>query len=254
MFEYCVGYNTEIGNTHSVNQDSICLRTVRTEAAGVLYAGVFDGMGGLSEGERISGAAAKLFSDYASRQTEDPCTVDGERFRSDVSAWFAELNEKVRAFDRKNGISGGTTAVMLFTDGLRYRVCNVGDSRAYLLRGGMVTRLSRDHTQVARLVEAGMLTEEAAARQNIRSLLTQAVGTLEVLTPDFSEGECEDGDTFLLCSDGLYGELSGSELLELAEIPAERTAMTGALQELTHRVMERGETDNITGILIKVKK
>jgi protein phosphatase len=109
----------------------------------------------------------------------------------------------------------GTTVVACLADDGTMSVAHVGDSRAYLIRDGELSRLTNDHSWVFEQVQAGMLTEAEAEKHPLRNVITRALGGALSVTPDASEVESHSGDVYLLCSDGLTGMVPEDEILRV---------------------------------------
>lgn len=251
MNGFCVGYHSDLGNTHSVNQDSIFIKSFSNSEQRVLVAGLFDGMGGYSEGERVSGAAAQAVSNWANSNKVLLFEEDVERITQSLSSELDRLNNKIRAFGKRAGIDTGTTAAILIIWKDRFLCCNVGDSRIYHISAVKLKQITEDHSLVADLVRAGLLSEEQAKTHPQKNVLTQALGVLEKIKPSFQSDYLKANDAFLLCCDGFYHELSEDDILRLYDVDAQSSAITQTLEKVTNLVLSRGETDNITSILIK---
>lgn len=189
-FTYATG--THQGRVRDTNQDTVYPDSGGRADEGLLIA-VADGMGGHSGGE----VASRDAMDAAVGLAGDPPRVE-ERILA--------ANEAVLSHARADwNLAGmGTTMTLadLSSDGL-LRIGHVGDSRAYLLRSGVLTQVTEDHTFVAEQVRAGRLDPEAARTHPRRSMLTRAVGLARDLTVDVIEERLRPGDRLLLCSDGL---------------------------------------------------
>ena len=109
----------------------------------------------------------------------------------------------------------GSTVVTLLVHGARYAILWVGDSRAYVLRGGELVQLSRDHSQVQEMVDRGIMRPEDAEGHPMGHILSRAVGVRDEVEVDRVTGEVEPGDTFLLCSDGLHGYVDKADITRL---------------------------------------
>jgi serine/threonine protein phosphatase PrpC len=129
-----------------------------------------------------------------------------------------------------------------------FRCFWLGDSRAYRLRDGQITRLSRDHSLVQNLVDAGMLTPEEAETHADASVITRAVGAAEAIDPDIVSGDARPGDRFLLASDGLTRVVRDDELA--AEL--QRGPLQEAADRLIETVLARGAPDNVSLIIVKL--
>jgi protein phosphatase len=143
----------------------------------------------------------------------------------------------------------GTTCVALVLRGRRAQVAHIGDSRAYLFRGGTSEQITRDHTYLNDLIEIGLLTPERAKNHPERNIITRCIGMGDSLQIDFNARDLQAGDIFLLCTDGLYNYVEGEEMqkVALAQSPAE------ACETLVRLANTRGGEDNITCLVVKVK-
>src|SRR6185295_19067093 len=130
-----------------------------------------------------------------------------------------------------------------------FSVALVGDSRAYLIRDGALSRITNDHSWVFEQVQAGMLTEAEAEKHPLRNVITRALGGALQVTPDASEIEARAGDVFLLCSDGLTGMVPETEILRV--VTSSNGDLEKACQLLIDAANERGGLDNVTAILVK---
>jgi protein phosphatase len=142
----------------------------------------------------------------------------------------------------------GTTVTSLYWMGERIALVHVGDSRAYLMRGGVLTQLTHDHTFVQTLIDAGRITEEEAAIHPRRSLIMRALDGLNPVEPDLSVREARVGDRYLLCSDGLSGVMSIDEIAERMR----DGDPTGSVTRLVEFALERGAPDNVTVVIADV--
>ena len=160
-------------------------------------AAVADGMGGAERGEAASLAAVRALRPASFRH-----------MRRAAQASVRAANDEICAQMRALGARMGSTLTALYISGDRALCSNLGDSRIYLLRGGALTRLTRDHNRAQQLVELGVLTPEQAQRHPARHELTQHLGILPeemALEPELGpEMQLEAGDRFLLCSDGFW--------------------------------------------------
>jgi serine/threonine protein phosphatase PrpC len=228
---------TDVGCVRTHNEDSFAAR----DDAG-LWA-VADGMGGHEGGEWASGRIVRELDridetlGYA-----EACTGAAEA--------VAAANGQILAEGRKRGNSMGSTVVMLLIEDTRYAVLWAGDSRAYLMRGGKLERLSRDHTQVQEMVTRGLMTAEQAQGHPMGHVLSRAVGVQKEIEIDRIEGEIQPGDIFLLCSDGLHGVV-GEEVIGTHFA---REAPDVALDQLIDLTLDRGAPDNVTGIAIWISE
>lgn len=224
---------TDQGRVRTNNEDSFCDRFEDG-----LWA-VADGMGGHENGEWASAeVAAAMASVHLPATFEDACQIIASALhRANARVWEA-------ASDR--GIQMGSTAVVLFLRGDRFAVLWVGDSRAYLLRDGVLHQLTRDHTQVQELVDRGLLSEAAAADHPMAHVLARAVGVQANVEVDVIVDEAQAGDVFLLCSDGLTGPVPGDVIGETLA----RADHDAAADALIRTTLERGAPDNVTFVMV----
>jgi serine/threonine protein phosphatase PrpC len=224
-------------------------RRVRNEDAYVFEPplfGIADGMGGARAGEVAAGIAAAALK---ARRRD----VDGE---ASLEAIITEANRLVweRSVADPHTAGMGTTVTVAFVDTAAERVVfgHVGDSRAYRLRGDELEQITTDHSLVAELVESGVLTPEEAERHPQRSAITRAVGTERAIEADVFSLPGQQGDLFLLCSDGLTDMLSEEEIAEVL-LAAGRDPATAA-DALVAAANEHGGEDNITVVLFELEE
>ena len=217
-------------------------RAVETESDAVFA--VFDGMGGEKDGHVISRICAEQLL---------KCEAD---CRDSHDAFYAEANRLTVAYMNEHGgqQSGSTAVLISFTKGQAF-VTNIGDSRAYILRDGILSQLTEDHTAVRRLIRIGMLTPEEAAKDNRRHTLTQFIGIPESefqISPFSAEPITpRTGDRFLLCSDGVHDTLDNDTLTKLLS-DTKSDARTLA-EHIVKTAMEHGSNDNVTALAVFVE-
>ncbi|MFA7266231.1 MAG: protein phosphatase 2C domain-containing protein [Candidatus Nanopelagicales bacterium] len=201
---------------------------------------VADGMGGHAAGELASATAVATFAEL---DREPPGDEVLTALADAVDQAHDELSRVISASPDFAGM--GTTVTALSWEGDRVALAHVGDSRAYLLRDGELNQLTKDHTFVQTLVDAGRITQDEAAVHEKRNLLIKALDGVHHVEPDLSMREVKAGDRFLLCSDGLSGVLNPREIRELL-ITGDPT---GAVTRLVERAIEGGAPDNITCVV-----
>lgn len=205
---------------------------------------VADGMGGHRAGE----VASQLICDTVSAQRH---RCGGPLSNQQLKDALILANQRIRQYgeEKLEGATLGSTTVALnITDG-RYCVHWIGDSRAYLLRNNRLQRLSTDHSQVAELVEQGLLSESEAEAHPLSNVITRALGVEAEPRIDTVEGEVEAGDRFLLCTDGISREFGLGELEALlSEEPIDDIS-----QALRHAALVKGCRDNITSVIVQVE-
>lgn len=212
-----------------------------------------DGMGGLSCGE----IASRLTVDAIVEFCRAGATSPSEGYTAPLAAASVRLAEAVQwanqvvfntAFDNalRRGMGATVVAIQCLDQGLS--IAHVGDSRAYRLRNSDLQQLTEDHSFIAEQVRMGSMGEAAAGASHLRNMLTRAVGVEPRVDVSVGEDLLLDGDTLLLCSDGLTRELSD---VEIAEILGDSANCQSAAECLVHSADERGGHDNITAIVVR---
>ncbi len=207
--------------------------------------GVCDGMGGAAAGEVASQLAVDIIYEKLV-QGEPPQNHDdlARRLVQSVEEAGIRIFNEARADRTRRGM-GTTATIAALLDG-RLFVAQVGDSRAYVLRGDRFTQVSRDQSLVNQLIEAGQLTEEEAETFEHNNIILQALGTAETVQVDLTYVDLCKGDRLLVCSDGLSGMVRNDEMREV--LLAHRDSLD-ACKELTDRANRAGGHDNITVIV-----
>ena len=225
---------SEVGLHRSGNEDSALIN-------GVLIA-VADGMGGHAGGEVASKVAITTLAQILPLLNNND--MDPESLEDFLLNALLDVDHEIRitaeADDRLSGMGTTLTAIALYRN--QAYVLHAGDSRAYRLRGKDFTQLTKDHSVVQELLDAGTITEAEAAVHPQRSVLTNVFMGLGNITPLLIQYEIKAGDKFLLCSDGLSNVISNQELAEIISRP-------DALSKLISLTYERGAPDNVTVVL-----
>jgi protein phosphatase len=219
---------------------------------------VADGMGGHAAGEVASRIAVETIAELVSTPDEEDGTWPhpyDEQYSRSTNRLIAALNlansrvlEAMRKDARLRGM--GTTVVASLIHDELVSFAHVGDSRAYLIRAGKISRMTNDHSWVFEQVEAGLLTEAEAEKHPLRNVITRALGGALTIVPDARELTAEPADVYLLCSDGLTGMVSEEEILEvISRQPDDPETGCRSLIDLAN---EHGGLDNITAILVRV--
>lgn len=227
---------TDVGQAREGNEDAMHV--------GDSVFAVADGMGGHAAGEVASTLALQPIADLDGR-----VFGDNEQARSALEDAVVEANRiVVEAAETDDALQGmGTTLTAALFEGRRLHLAHVGDSRAYLLRQGRVTQLTRDHTFVQQLVDDGSITEAEAATHPHRSVVTRAIGTSTEVKIDLETLDLASGDAVLLCSDGLSGVVDDDRIAEL--LTSDRTPEQ-TVTELVRAANRAGGPDNITAVLL----
>ncbi len=249
---------TDIGRRRKNNQDSFVIR--QYEGAGYALGLVCDGMGGANGGNIASALASERFVACV----EKFLNAEGGRARTategDISLMLAhavaDANHAVfRASGKDESLKGmGTTLVAALVVGGTLYAVNVGDSRLYLFAHGKLTQITRDHSLVQYLVDAGKITATEAKTYPNRNVITRAVGIEKNIEADIFSVDVRDlgpDACALLCSDGLSGYVDGQKMIDLlsGEEPYDGDRVATALIDAAN---EAGGTDNITVVLMRL--
>lgn len=224
---------TDKGSVRTLNEDYYYLPQY-----GENFAAVADGMGGHAAGEVASRMAANTLAANLRKHTEDM----NEQTLRDA---FAAANESVcaaaSADNAKKGM--GTTLTALVFCGRTAYVAHVGDSRAYLYRGGKLRQVTTDHSYVEELVANGIITRAQAATHPKRNLITRCVGMPQGFETDVYKLDNKNNDIWLLCSDGLVKYVTDEEI---SAVLSGRDSLGQKINTLKDMALTRGGSDNIT--------
>ena len=232
------GAATHVGRVREHNEDSLI-------ADGMVFA-VADGMGGHAAGEvasRIAVEALATLVEHPPARTEDVADV------------LRQANDGIlRSQDRHPDQRGmGTTVAGLTvveTGGVdHWVVFNIGDSRVYRLADDGLTQVTRDHSEVRELMDAGLIDAEEAARHPMRNIITRSLGADHAPSPDVWVLPPTAGERFVVCSDGLSNELDDAEILRVA---GEHDDPQVAAEELVAAAVRAGGRDNVSVVVVSV--
>ncbi len=256
---------TDTGKTRDHNEDTFLIAdltektTCVVEGVTVKEVGprgclllVADGMGGAAAGELASEMAAQVIYRHLLdvwAGVDDPSPEHfAERLRDAVEEANRVLHEYAQSHPEVRGM--GTTATVggIFSGALY--LAQVGDSRAYLIRSGQATQLTKDQSLTQRLVDAGEMTEEEAEQSTRRNIILQALGPDPRVKVDLTFLPLVQGDTILICSDGLSGQVKRDEIAEFATRESDPEVLCDTLISLAN---SRGGPDNITTVVVRVE-
>jgi protein phosphatase len=229
---------TDIGVSRERNEDSYIYFRCRLDGEEIIIASVCDGMGGLDAGDY----ASKTLCDSFKREIVDKDFVRVDELKRAITTAIKNANRTIYKSKTKYGKQCGTTVscVMLTND--KGYAWHVGDTRIIQVRDTDVSILTTDHTLVNEMVKRGKLTLEQARNHKKRNVLTKAVGVLKDVSIDMFEFDYKN-TTLVLCSDGFWHGVSKSEYIDLRNHRV-------TLQTLFNKVIKRGETDNITALVL----
>ncbi|MCA9681619.1 MAG: Stp1/IreP family PP2C-type Ser/Thr phosphatase [Myxococcales bacterium] len=244
---------TDVGRVRSHNEDS---HFVDDEMGLYLVA---DGMGGHAGGEVASKLAADVVGEFYQHSRDADATWP---YRYDHNLSYVENRlvagirlSNLRIFQKSQsepGLRGmGTTVVGCLINGDHAYVAHVGDSRVYRIRQGEIKQLTRDHSLLEDYKDARPdMTEEEARNFPHKNVITRALGMRENVVVDISKWEIQDGDRFVLCSDGLSGMLTDEEIHHIVEGATDLEAGVG---DLIDQANAAGGTDNITAMVVECR-
>jgi PPM family protein phosphatase len=235
MLQFRFAAETDTGVVRDHNEDSAF--------AGPYLLAVADGVGGNAAGEVASATTAYVVS---AMSLAHPGTHPLSLLQSSIEEARGQVHAGVEDDPTRYGMA--TTLTAILTDGQRFGLAHVGDSRAYLLREGGLVPLTSDHTLVQAMVDTGRMTAEEAAASPMRNVVLQAIDAESVPTPDLIWLDLRAGDRLLLCSDGLSDLVPDGELLRLLSTEARSIAATGLVQA----ALEAGGHDNVTCVVADV--
>jgi len=254
---------TDLGRTRDHNEDRFLVADLTRKTAslqpdmrqhdigprGTLFV-VADGMGGAAAGELASEMATDTIYAHLLKTWNDEDEVTPQRFayrlKEAVEVANASIHAHAKAHPEVRGMGTTTTAAGVLNDHLY--LTQVGDSRAYLIRGGKAYQITKDQSLMQRLVEAGELTEEEAAQSERRNIILQALGPDPKVKVDLTHQEVRRGDILVLCSDGLSGQVKKDEI---AQIVSTTPDLSAACDKLIALANERGGPDNITVVIAR---
>jgi len=249
------GLSSDIGMIRGNNQDSLFAMfgtsiSVESRPDFGLFI-VADGMGGHHDGERASAIAIRTIAEYMMDKfyvlLMKPTTADTER--PILSEVLSEAVQKANEAVSGEIPEGGTTVTAAAILGDLMYIGHVGDSRAYLITSEGIEQITRDHSLVQRLIELDQLTPEEAAAHPQRNVLYRAIGQSENLEVDAITRRLTPASRLLMCSDGLWNQISESNLLQIVQASK---SPQDACDQLIRIANDRGGPDNITVIIIQI--
>src|SRR2546425_12774471 len=206
---------------------------------------VADGMGGHAAGEVASEIAVDTVSNVYYQDDSDDVAIS---LLHAIKRANGLIHQRAAENMLRSGM--GTTCVAAVLRGNTAYIANVGDSRAYIVRGGQVKQVSQDHSWVAEQVRAGLLTEDQARTHAQRNVITRCLGTQADVEIDVFTERLKEADTLVLCSDGLSGLISDEDMRRIVSqfVPQE------SVYHLVERANDNGGPDNITAIVVHVQE
>jgi protein phosphatase len=254
---------TDVGRTREHNEDAFVIadltrndaslqpsvRTHRVGAKGTLFM-VADGMGGAAAGEIASQMATEIVLKELREHWVNQESGSTEAFARCIKQATQKANALIHGYatSHQEYRGMGTTATIagLLADTLY--LAQVGDSRGYLIRDGVAKQITKDQSLMQKLIEAGELTEEEAAQSERRNIILQALGPESTIKVDLTFQRLRRGDSLLLCSDGLSGQVTKDQI---AQVVSEEKDLVQACRRLIDYANAAGGPDNITVIIAR---
>jgi PPM family protein phosphatase len=270
------GSATSVGRVRSQNQDAAAIATfdVVDDVAGDMPVGVFlvaDGMGGEARGELASRLGARVVASQMAQYfmlpsmttaitnplgnlddaDETPSAQDDVGLAQTLANAVAEANTQVRALAEALGEATGSTITAVAISGVQAAIAHLGDSRAYLLHGDTMVRMTEDHSLLARLeaMDHPLLHDPAFAVP--RNFLYRSLGQEEEAPPDILEFRVQPGDRMMICSDGLWDEVDDKQIAQILALSRDPETCAQALVRLAN---EGGGHDNSTAVVVFVEE
>ncbi len=236
---------SDVGCVRELNEDSFCIYGF-DEGKNKGFCILADGMGGHNAGEVASQNTVKFIAEDMQELMENGDTEIPKK----LDAAISKANANIYKMSTENIIHRGmgTTAVVLFaSDDICY-IANVGDSRAYAIRGKEIMQITTDHSMVAELLRSGSITKEEARVHPQKNIITRAVGTDAKVKTDIFEYNYSVGDTVIMCSDGLCSLVTDEDIYKVVKDEKEPEKV---VRKLVDAAKEKGGIDNITVICMR---
>jgi protein phosphatase len=242
-----LGGMSDVGLTRQLNEDNWGWKRLSDRAN--LYV-VADGMGGHDGGEVASALAVETLCSVAHEHETQDQPQGHDAVETLLEDAFQTANNTVKEHADARGTDMGTTLICtLVLEGNVGFMANVGDSRGYLLRGGSLHQVSKDHSLVQKMVERGRITQEEARHHPHSNILLRTVGTERDIDIDIFRIELETGDKVLMCSDGLWGEVEDRDMESILNTYSDPRI---ASRELVRAAHHGGGKDNVTLMIVEI--
>jgi len=253
------GKDSNIGNVRQVNEDSfVVLEVTRVQESRGIPLGLYvvaDGMGGHRAGEIASRTVNKIITEKVLNAEVIPGLASATRRLDEtpasvLSGAIQEANRILNTAAQRQGSDMGTTLTAALIIGDTATIANVGDSRTYLWRDGVLRQVTEDHSLVASLVKAGVLKPEEVRTHPGRNQVLRSLGVKPDVEPDIFTETLQRGDRLILCSDGLWEMVRDPEI---SRIVARARSPQEACRALIQKAKDAGGDDNITVIVVKME-
>ncbi len=232
---------SDVGKTRKQNEDNVLVLKNKLNHTIIVVA---DGMGGHNAGEIASEISCEVIKNEFMKLTEP---VDYKKF---IKQTLLKANKEIyrKSILYTEYAKMGTTTSLLIYDGKRAYIGHIGDSRIYYTNSQNITQITKDHTLVEAMIKAGTLTREQASESRYKNVLLQALGTSKKLTIDIKELKIPKQFKFLICSDGLTGEVTDQEIFEIMN---EENDLESRVENLITLANEKDGSDNVSAIIME---
>lgn len=236
---------TDVGCVRELNEDAFCIDPNLSEK-GQGFCVLADGMGGHNAGEIASRTAVEIIS----QQLRILLDSGGDEIPAAINAAIGEANREIfdMAVRNQEQQGMGTTAVVTCIAGDEAYIANVGDSRAYAVRGEEILQITTDHSVVAEMVAQGTISKEEARVHPQKNIITRALGTDESVEADIFEYDFQPGDILMMCSDGLSGMMEDEAIRDVC---MQETSAEQMVHRMIQCAKENGGMDNVTVLCIR---
>jgi PPM family protein phosphatase len=231
---------TDVGLKRTNNQDNLLI-----DDSKMLYA-VADGMGGHRGGETASKVALEVIHAAMSQVIGKPGLKIVPFIKETISLASMKVYERSQMDENLRGM--GTTLIAAYIEDDKCYIAQVGDSRAYLYKDGNLWKITEDHSLINEQLRSGLITKEQSEKLLYKNVITRSVGVEEIVDVDIYIREIEEGDVFLLCSDGLTSMLKDSDISDNIDV----SDLKSSTERLINLANEAGGLDNISVIIIRV--
>lgn len=241
-----IGYASDKGRSRQSNEDALLILSKER------FFVVADGVGGNNSGEMASGETVKSVADYV-RRNHFSDDMDERDLMFRMQECVEEVNSHVLSLSREFPENRGMASTLLMckiNDSDAY-IYNVGDSRAYINQKGKLSLITEDHSYVNTLLHMGVITPEEAKHHERGNIITRAIGAEKYVQGDFYEMRLKDGDTLIMCTDGLYGEIEDEDFRNLTNVTNDMQQLADSLIKAANAA---GGRDNITVVCLKYRK
>jgi protein phosphatase len=241
-----VGSASDTGQQREINEDSVFTLELGRAGDGKeigLYV-VADGMGGMEAGDVASSLTVETIRETVKECVKKP---DSASYEAWLQAAVLAANDRVFQETTLTQAMMGSTVVIALVEDNRVYIASVGDSRVYLITDDELYQVTRDHSYVQALVDAGAISQDEAREHPYKNIITRSIGSDFEVEADFFEVHVSAGDGLLLCTDGLTNMITDDEILQIVR---ESSTPQEACETLVHAANDAGGRDNITAVIV----